>query len=96
MVNKFINNFKSSNPKEIEKNFLFGNCYWFAFILAERFGGEIYYLPIKNHFITKINEIFYDITGKVALEERAYKWTTYKTFDPLEANRIERDCIFQI
>ena len=60
-VLKFINDFKKQYPKELEDVFSNGYCYWFAMILNSRFGvidTEIYYLPIQNHFITKIQDKF--------------------------------------
>ena len=51
--------------------FLHGCCYWFAWILAERFkkeyGGTIVYEPVEGHFLYIVNEPFavYDIRGNV-------------------------------
>lgn len=45
----FIKHFKGS-----EDVFLYGCCYWFAFILQERFGGTMMYEPIENHFVQEI------------------------------------------
>lgn len=60
----FIARFKGS-----EQTFLHGCCYWFAHILWERFYAEysvdIKYEPVQGHFITKINNRFYDIRGDV-------------------------------
>ena len=60
----FIDHFKGS-----ERTFLHGCCYWFAHILQERFYAEysvdIKYEPVEGHFITKINNRFYDIRGDV-------------------------------
>lgn len=94
-VIEFINKFKALHPQEIEDCFLHGNCYWFAFILAERFDGEIWYLPIDNHFITYIGLKFYDISGevKVAADEPHYRWKYYRLIEPFESYRIQRDCI---
>ena len=66
----------------------------FARALAEYFNGEIYYLPIENHFITKIGDEFYDIRGLLSgLLETPIQWSSYKTIDCLEWHRIMRDCI---
>lgn len=93
----FINSFKEKHPLEIEDVFSNGYCYWFAKILDERFmpKSQIYYLPIRNHFITKIEDKFYDITGEIIPDEEPYEWTTYKIFDCLEYERIRRDCILK-
>lgn len=94
----FINGFKEMHPLEIEDVFSNGYCYWFAMILSSRFGvidSSIYYLPIRNHFITKIGNKFYDITGEIIPDEETYEWTTYKIFDSLDYGRIKRDCILK-
>ena len=94
----FINGFKEKHSQEIEDVFSNGYCYWFATILNLRFGildSSIYYLPIKNHFITKIEDKFYDITGEIILDEEPYLWCVYKQFDYLEYERIKRDCILK-
>ena len=92
-IEQWIKKFKFIYSDELEYVFTRGNCYYFAVILREHFGGEIYYLPIENHFIGKINENFYDITGKVIPEEEPVCWATFKDIDELEYNRIIRDCI---
>ena len=91
----FINNFKKRYPLEITDLFSHGYCYHFAIILCNIFNGGLYYLPIENHFITKIGENYYDINGKVELKEKSYLWEKYKNFDELEFNRIVRDCILK-
>ena len=52
-----------------------GNCYWFAKILAERFGMQIYYLPIVGHFVAGFDSDgkFYDYNGvfNVTKEDKA-------------------------
>ena len=97
-VIKFINNFKKIHPTEIEDVFSNGYCYWFAMILSSRFnavGSTIYYLPIRNHFIVKIEDKFYDITGEVIPDEKPYAWCFYRLFDSIEYERIKRDCILK-
>lgn len=95
MVEQFINVFKTYHEKEIYNTFMFGCCYWFAVILKERFQGEIYYLPIDNHFITKINNEFYDISGKIEPIEQPILWTEFQKLEPKEALRIEYYCILK-
>lgn len=41
-----------------------GCCYWFAFILKERFSGKIVFDPIVHHFACSIDDVVYDITGE--------------------------------
>ena len=50
-------------------------------------------MPIKNHFIAKINNNFFDITGLVTIDEEPIKWSEYQIIDPVHAQRITRDCI---
>lgn len=64
-VERFINNMKELFPEELESVFYRGYCYWFAFILAERFKGTIWFNPKIVHFATKIGKDMYDIYGKV-------------------------------
>lgn len=97
MVIKFIENFKRLHPKEIEECFSYGNCYWFAVILSVRFRGTIWYLPVENHFVTKIGMKYYDITGKVNLSSIPhYKWDNYRRIEPAESKRIFKHCILQV
>jgi hypothetical protein len=73
--------------------FLNGMCYWFAFILRNRFpDSEIWYEPIMNHFVCRIGGVFYDAAGGVA-GENFQKWDDFKEADALHAERIIRYCI---
>ena len=98
-VLRFIEDFKSMHREEIIDLFSNGYCYYFCIILIERFKlnkEAIYYIPIYNHFITKIGKFYYDINGIVLNKNYmkvATKWNKYKREDPLEAERIIRDCI---
>ena len=87
---KFIDGFKSARQL-----FLFGHCFWFAAILSIRFVGTIYYLPIMNHFVTKIGDDYYDASGVVVIpeEESVIKWAEIDEYDSIEAERIRKDCI---
>lgn len=73
--------------------FLEGCCYWFAVILRERFGAQIYYDPVDNHFVGKIGEQFYDVTGRLSDNGRFIRWDTYKNTDMAHYKRLVRDCI---
>lgn len=92
-VEEFIHKFKFKYSKELEIVFTSGNCYYFAMILKERFNGEIYYLPIENHFICKIENKYYDIKGKIEVNETPYKWSSFIYHDEKLYKRIIRDCI---
>lgn len=95
-VLKFISKFKASNPTEIEKNFLYGNCYWFATILQERFNGVIMYYPIENHFVTRIQGIEYDISGITDYDRtKGYEWNRYLAFDELDYARVYHYCVLK-
>lgn len=87
-VAKFILGFKSA-----EDLFMNGYCYWFAVILHERFGGEIYYLPIQNHFVTRIADRYWDASGLARIDENPISWGIYQSADPLNTAHIIRDCI---
>ena len=76
---------------EARNLFLNGYCYWFAAILANRFRGEVWYLPIENHFVCRIDGFYYDITGKVQPDGVIYRWSEYP--DEIEKKRIIRDCV---
>lgn len=56
----FIEHFHGS-----EDVFLHGCCYWFAFILRERFGGSIMYDPVAGHFMIMIGTRLFDVRGDV-------------------------------
>ena len=90
----FIEKFKFIHNKVLEYVFTSGNCYYFAVIMKERFKrGEIYYLPIENHFVWKYDGVYYDIQGEYGTCEKAYNWELYKKEDPVHSKKIERDCI---
>lgn len=95
----FIKDF-SSFGKDVRECFTRGCCYWFAFILNERFKpyAEIYYNDLENHFACKIDKNLYDITGNCNnLYEGEWEiWDNFKNIDPLLAKRIERDCISKL
>ncbi len=79
-----------------DNNWTNGNCYWFAVILKERFGGEIYYELYNGHFITKIGDRYYDYNGEYCikyLENELVPWDNFKEYDELQYERIIRDCI---
>ena len=90
----FIARFKGS-----EEVFLHGCCYWFAKILSERFylreGAEIKYEPVEGHFVTKINNRFYDVRGDVTELYRGkpmYDMYELHRDDCKLYNHLMRDC----
>ena len=64
-IEKFIFDMKNVFPEELEFTFYRGYCYWFAFILANRFKGEIWFNPAIVHFATKVGNKLYDVYGEV-------------------------------
>ena len=77
-----------------DSNWLNGNCYYFALILKDRFNGEIFYDVIYGHFLTKINDNFYDYSGEADLRNRVLiKWDDFEDYDKLQKLRIIKDCI---
>lgn len=89
-VDQFIARFHES--MDIDDVFTKGCCYWFAYILSQRFPyAEIMYDQVANHFAVNINSHLYDITGCV---DGQYSMIPWKDFDDdLEEKRIIRDCI---
>jgi len=75
-------------------NWTTGNCYYFALILADRFNGNIYYDVIDGHFITKIQDNFYDWNGIADTNNYLVEWNNMDQYDSLVKQRIIRDCIY--
>lgn len=74
-----------------------GYCYWFAFILHERFIlSEIDYNPVLNHFALRIGTALYDITGELQDDGKWVDWDEYQQLDPLDAERVYKYCILKI
>lgn len=81
-----------------KSDWMTGNCYFFAQILASRFVGEVVYDPIDGHFLFYgYDEKFYDWTGRRHYtEEQISKfvmWPGYAVSDPLHYSHIWRDCV---
>jgi hypothetical protein len=85
MVLQFIKRFN-------DDKWLTGNCYYFAIILKERFNGIIYYDVINSHFITLIDNIFYDFNG-ITIPDKPIKWDSFKEYDYIQYNRILKEII---
>ena len=80
---------------EVVEAFTCGCCYWFAHILAARFGdeygAEIVVDYVANHFGTRIRGRVYDITGDVT---EGHTWEPWDACDDdLLRKRITDDCI---
>ena len=88
-IKHFIAHFKG-----YEYPFLNGMCYWFAYMLHARFGGEIMYAPINNHFVLRLDNHLWDVRGEVtSLYSDVLIWKNYYKIDPQHFARIVRDCI---
>ncbi len=90
-IQTFIRRFHLA--QSVDEVFTGGCCYWFAFILCQRFPGRsrLMYDPVYGHFVTEIDGRLYDITGDVTGQYHAEPWD--KLFDEPQKQRIERDCI---
>lgn len=107
-VLNFINPFKRfEKDKVLHTTFTEGYCYYFALMLQHRFPeGELYYLG-WGHFVTKIGDKFYDITGNCTetctkphtsrtILDITYipqSWKEIQATDPDWAARIIEGCI---
>lgn len=94
----FIGRFSNDGKKErvqVREAFLFGGCWWFAFILKTRFEKEypceIVVDYVSNHFACRINGSVYDITGRRADSGEWERWDDCP--DELLKERITADCI---
>ena len=95
----FIENFKYrggiENKQSIEIFFLEGNCYWFAFILRERFSElDLFYDPVEGHFYAGDGDVFYDWLGMYTkpMLPNIIKLSVINTTDPVWYERILCDC----
>lgn len=93
-ITKFIINFKKGFPSDIvEDLFTESNCYHFAVILTNIFEGDILYDVDNNHFISKIDGNYYDITGEVEKPFNSYFWEEMESEDPIEYDLVYESCV---
>lgn len=80
---------------DTDANWLNGNCYWFAKILFERFNGlEIFYEPVRGHFLVSDGNYFYDYTGLVTkLDSDPILLSEIEKSEPNMYKRLMEDCI---
>jgi len=89
-VNMFLRRFHEN--RDVDTVFTCGCCYWFAVILHLRFPqSTIMYDQIANHFVTKIGDRLFDVTGDVTDQYDVIPWDELD--DSLLRARIVRDCI---
>jgi hypothetical protein len=87
----FIKQFRDLGAENCFNN---GMCYWFSYILKNRFRDEhchVMYDEVNNHFGCEINGIVYDING-IAPAYNWRPWYEITTSDRLLYLRILRDC----
>ena len=91
LILDFIKQFRDLGAENCFNN---GMCYWFAYILKNRFLSEhchVMYDEVDNHFGCEINGVVYDING-IAPAHNWEPWYERMTNDPLLYARILRDC----
>lgn len=81
-----------------ESNWMNGNCFYFAQILASRFAGDVVYDPIEGHFLFwASDDNFYDWSGRHVYDDlqrrKMFLWRDSVMKDGLLHNRIYRDCV---
>lgn len=100
-VLKFISRFTANGQREqVIDTFSNGCCYWFAYILYERFNragslsckGYMVYDIVANHFGCCIGGRVYDITGDVT-EKYNWKDISHISDDECAVERVVRDSI---
>ncbi|MCM1500759.1 MAG: hypothetical protein NC124_20060 [Clostridium sp.] len=79
---------------QIDCNWLNGNCYYFSLILKDRFPkGSIFYNVASGHFVFFYGGNYYDWTGSVSTDEYMVTWDDFDEYDPMQKERIVRDCL---
>lgn len=94
-VIRFINDFKRFDTGQVTRTFTNGYCYWFAFILHNRFPySEIVYYDAGNHFACKIKNRIFDITGDITEKNLFFEsWDEFQKAEPEKSKGIIRYCI---
>lgn len=101
-VEGFINTFDGARD-----NFLNGNCYWFAEILAERFWRfymvDIVYNQVANHFAAQFLDeetmtyLLFDASGYLGKKTNHWRrWDEYVSYEPYDAARVYKDCVWHM
>lgn len=96
-ITNFISKFKKYESNNVLiKTFTEGFCYYFSLILKSRFPeGKIFYNTM-NHFVFKLDDRLFDITGDctdIWTNKYLYDWEEFQRLEPLEVKGITRDCI---
>ena len=53
---------------------------------------ELFYLPIEGHFITKIHDRFYDVSGEIIPNETMNRWDDFVNEEPNISKLIYSNC----
>lgn len=88
-ISRFLKRFHDYDT--VDEIFTNGCCFWFAVTMVLRFQGKLMYDPIYGHFVTKIDDHLYDITGDVTEKYNPIPWEDIH--DETYKQRIVRDCI---
>lgn len=90
----FIKGFKKGHQLSvIEDMFANSKCFHFAVVLKNVFGGDIIYDVDLNHFVLKVNNKYYDITGEIEKPFNSYLWEDMEDIDPLEYELVYDSCV---
>ena len=93
----FIGRFTDKgNRQEVKDCFMYGCCYWFASILANRFANHsprLMYEPVLNHYATEIEGRVYDIRGDVSDLGEWMSWDDYQVLEPSRMKNLYGNCI---
>ena len=80
-----------------DSHWLYGNCYWFARVLCEKFPYlKIYYMPIIGYFVAGTPSRYYDWTGLNKDKEKPILFEQLCAEDLLWGEHILRDCRIKI
>ena len=100
-ITDFIRHFLQEND-EVQASFLYGNCYWFAKILEQRFErqyhcGGLYYNQVCNHFAVCLEGELFDALGILGPNTKPgwVPWWHYKIVEPSDSYRVVRDCVLK-
>lgn len=61
--------------------------------LSSVFDGDIFYDVVAGHFVTRINNVFYDWSGQYKPAGLLTEWESFHLYDSLQKERIIKDCI---
>lgn len=94
-MNNEILDFIKRRFSQTDANWLYGNCYYFAKILCLRFPWlQVYYEPVRGHFLAGTPSHYYDWTGLVTdLDSLPILLEEIRQTEPNWYNRLITDCV---